>query len=137
MAATPAPRAHAPARADLTTLVLYAVAAAQLLPGVLAFVAPGAFYDLLGPYPPQNDHFVKDLGSWQIALGAAALVAARRASWRAPMLAVLAVQYGLHTVSHAIDVGGTDPAWNGPVTLALQALITLVLVVRLAKEHRS
>lgn len=134
MAATPAPRAHA---VDLTEAVLYAVAAIQILPGVLAFVAPGAFYDLLGPYPPQNDHFIKDLGSWQIALGAAALIGARRPDWRVPILGVLTLQFALHTVSHAIDVGATDPSWNGPVSLALEALVTLVLAALLVKEHRS
>ena len=124
------------ARADLTTTILYVVAAAQLLPGVFALVAPGAFYDVIGPYPPENAHFIKDLGSWQIALGVAALLGARRADWRVPMLAVLALQYGLHTVSHAIDAGGTDPSWNGPATLVLQALATLVLLALLLKERR-
>lgn len=134
MAATPAPRAQA---VDLTQVALYAIAAVQILPGLLALVAPGAFYDLLGPYPPQNDHFIKDLGSWQIALGAAALIGARQPDWRVPMLAILTLQYGLHTVSHAIDVNGTDPAWNGPASLALEALITLVLLALLVKERRS
>ncbi|HWT94299.1 MAG TPA: DUF4345 family protein [Solirubrobacteraceae bacterium] len=128
--------ARARPRADLTTTVLLVVAAAQLLPGVIALVAPGAFYDLLAPYPPENAHLSKDLGAWQIALGAAALLAARRPDWRAPMLAVLALQYGLHTISHVIDVGGSDPAWNGPAVLTLQALATLVLLALLLKERR-
>jgi uncharacterized membrane protein len=124
------------ARADLTATVLLVVAAAQLLPGLLAFLAPGAFYDLLAPYPPENAHLVKDLGAWQIALGAAALLAARRPTWRVPMLGVLALQYALHTVSHAIDVNASDPSWNGPAVLALQALATLVLLALLVKERR-
>lgn len=124
------------ARTDVTTTVLYVVAAAQLLPGLLAFLAPGAFYDLLAPYPPENEHLSKDLGAWQIGLGAAALIAARRPAWRVPMLGVLALQYGLHTVSHAIDVSGSDPAWNGPAVLVLQALATLVLLALLMKERR-
>lgn len=134
MAATSAPRARS---VDVTTAVLYAIAATQVLPGLLALLAPGVFYDLLGPYPPQNDHFIKDLGSWQIALGVAAFLGARRADWRVPILAILALQYGLHTVSHVIDVNGTDPSWNGPASLALEALATLVLLALLVKERRT
>lgn len=133
---TLASRRAARTRADLTTTVLLVVAAAQLLPGLLAFLAPGAFYDLLAPYPPENAHLSKDLGAWQIALGAAALIAARRPDWRVPMLGVLALQYGLHTVSHAIDADVSDPAWNGPAVLALQAVATAVLLALLVKERR-
>ncbi len=40
-------------------------------------------------------------------------------------------------MSHAIDVNGTDPSWNGPASLALEALLTLVLLTLLVKERRS
>jgi hypothetical protein len=71
-------------RLDAADLMLLSVGVAQLLPGLLAFLAPGAFYDAIGPYPPENDHYIKDVGTWQIALGVAALgaVAARRGACR-------------------------------------------------------
>src|SRR4051812_35730017 len=80
---------------DPTRILLLVVAAAQILPGLFAFLAPAGFYDALAPYPPENHHILRDVGSWQIALGIAAIAAARRPSWRVPMLAILTVQYGL------------------------------------------
>jgi hypothetical protein len=112
---------------DLTGGLLLFVAVAQIVPGLVAFVAPGGFYDTFAPYPPENHHVLRDVGSWQIALGLAALVAVRRTSWRVPMLAILTVQYGLHTISHLIDVGNSDPSWNGPVELALLAGATVIV----------
>jgi threonine dehydrogenase-like Zn-dependent dehydrogenase len=135
MAATTDTRARA-GRREAVDAALLVVGVAQLVPGALALLAPGAFYDLIGPYPPENPHFVKDLGSWQIALGAAALYAVRRPAWRAPMLAVLALQYALHAVSHLIDVDASDPAWNGPVVLATQALGAAVLAALFVRERK-
>ena len=121
---------------DAVDVVLAVVAAAQILPGLLALVAPGTFYAQVGPYPPENDHFVRDLGSWQVALGAAALHAVRRPAWRTPMLAILALQYALHAISHLVDVDASDPSWNGPVALATQVLAAVVLAGLLVRERR-
>lgn len=120
---------------DLVDVVLLVVAAQQILLGLFALIAPGAFYDTIAPYPPDNDHFLKDVGSWQVALGAAALYAVRRPAWRAPMLAVLALQYGLHAISHAIDVGQSDPEWQGPVALGLLIAATLALAGLFLRER--
>ncbi len=128
---------HTPARTDVAGVVLLVVAAAQLLPGIVAAVAPGAFYDGLAGYPPENHHFIRDLGSWQIALGLLALAAARRPSLRAPVLLALAVQYAVHTISHIVDVNDTDPAWQGPAALALQLLGAVVLTALAIREHRT
>jgi hypothetical protein len=135
MAAVPAhPRART---TDAAGVVLLVVAAAQLLPGILAVVAPGAFYDQIASYPPENSHFIRDLGSWQIALGLLALAAFRRPALRVPVLLVLAVQYVLHAVSHVIDVDSTDPAWQGPTALVLQLLGAIVLVALAVREQRG
>ncbi len=135
MAAT---SAGAPARAtDLTGLVLGVVGLTQLVPGVLAFVAPGAFYDTLAPFPPQNDHILRDVGSWQIALGLAALLAIRRPSFRVPMLGVLTLQFALHAISHLIDMDDPDPSWLGPVEFATLVAGTLLIGGLFLKEARS
>ncbi len=189
MATTAARREHA--RTDLVTVVLVVVGLAQLLPGLLAFFAPGAFYDALAGYPPRNDHFLRDLGSWQIALGAIALYGARRQAWRAPLLGLLAflapgvfydvlagfppqndhflrdvgswqialgaialfgarrhawrapllgllaLQYLLHAISHLVNVNDTDPAWQGPFALALQVLGFLALAGLFLRERTA
>ena len=120
----------------MTAAVLLLVGLSQVLPGVLAFVAPGTFFEVVGPYPPQNAHFVKDLGSWQVGLGLIALLAARRQAWQAPVLAVLALQYALHTVSHVIDVDVADPRSAGVFALVTQALGAVVLTALAVREAR-
>jgi hypothetical protein len=53
------------------------------------------------------------------------------------MLAILVVQYGLHSVSHLIDVGDSDPSWNGPVVLAFEVGVTALLAALLVRERRA
>ena len=120
-------------RIDAVTAAIGLVGVTQLATGLFALLAPGAFYDALAGYPPQNDHFVMDVGSWQIALGAIALYGARRPGWRTPLLGFLALQYWLHFVPHVLDVGDSDPSWQGPfavVALGLAALLLTGLFVR-------
>ncbi|HEX2084652.1 MAG TPA: hypothetical protein VHF89_03140 [Solirubrobacteraceae bacterium] len=129
----PAPRAGT--RADAVTLVLLLVGAIQVATGILALAGPGAFYDAIAGYPPQNDHFVMDLGSWQIALGAITLYGARRADWRLPLLGFLALQYVLHTIPHALHAGDSDPEWHGVFGLVAQALGALLLAGLFLRER--
>lgn len=135
MAATDA-RSSSRTRLDLADIVLIAVGVPQILLGVLALVAPGAFYENVGPFPPENTHFIKDIGSWQVALGAAALYAVRRPAWRTPMLGLLALQFILHTISHVVDVGEADPDSYGPLTLGTTALGAVVCTAAFLRERR-
>src|SRR5687768_9747210 len=114
MAATPA-GARPRASTDLVGLALGAAGISLLLPGLLAFVAPGAFYDLLAPFPPQNDHILRDVGAFQVGFGLAALLAIRVEAFRLPMLGAVTVAFALHTISHVVNVSDTDPSWVGPV----------------------
>ncbi len=128
-------QARAGTRVDLVTAVLLVAGATQVASGVLAFLAPGAFYDLVASYPPENAHFLKDLGSWQIGLGALALYGARRAEWRLPLLGLLALQYVLHTVSHVIDAGEADKGWHDPFALITQRLGAVLLTALFLRER--
>ncbi len=107
--------------------LLLAFALAQLILGLLLWLTPGFFYESIGPYGTRNDHYMGDLASWYLALGAVALVALRRESWRIPVLALAFVQYALHSVNHLIDVGEADPSWLGPANLVSLVLTTLLL----------
>ncbi len=129
----PAPRAGT--RADLVSAVLTIVGLTQLATGTLALVAPGAFYDAFAGYPPQNDHFIMDLGSWQVALGAIALFGARRPAWRVPLLGFLALQYTLHTIPHILHVDDADTAGHGGFGLATQAFGAVVLAALFLRER--
>jgi hypothetical protein len=101
--------------------------AAQLALGVTMWLLPGTFFAEVGPYGTRNDHYLGDLATFYLALGVAALVAARRPGWRVPVIAVAFVQYALHTVNHAIDVGDADPSWLGPANLVSIGLTTVLL----------
>lgn len=128
-------REHERDRTDAATALLLVVGAASLLTGAWLFLAPGSFYDAIATYPPRNDHFLRDTGSFNVALGAAAIYGARRASWRAPMLGILVLQYGLHTISHLINIDDTDPKSLGVVNFVLLLAVTIVLAVSFVRER--
>ena len=115
--------------------VLLVVGISQLVIGVWAFVAPGSFYDVIATYPPQNDHFLKDIGSWNVALGAAAVYAARKPSWHVGMLGVLTLQYVLHGISHAIDIDVADSDAMGVFATVLQFATAALLAALFLRER--
>ena len=88
-------------------MVLGLIAAYHVAIGLLALVAPGTFFDEIGRYGVENTHYVGDVGAFMLAFGVAAGVAATRPAWRAPILWLGALWYGLHAVNHALD---TDEA---------------------------
>ncbi len=73
--------------------------------GVIALVAPGTFFDEIGRYPPENHHYIGDVGAFQAAVGAVFLLAVRYPSWRVPVLVLGAILYGLHSLNHLFDIG--------------------------------
>jgi hypothetical protein len=115
-------------------ILLIAFGLGQLLLGLLLWLAPGFFFDEIGPYPPRNDHYMADLATFYLALGAVALVAVRRASWRVPVLTLALVQYALHSLNHLIDIGGSDPSWLGPANFVSLLLTALLLGWMLRRE---
>jgi hypothetical protein len=116
--------------------LLVAFAAIQIVLGLLLWIAPGFFYDEIGPYGTRNDHYMGDLATWYLALGGVALVAVRRVSWRLPVLALAFAQYALHSLNHLVDVGEADPSWLGPANLASLVLATALLAWMLQAERR-
>ena len=108
--------------------LLIAFVAFQVVIGALLWLAPGFFFEQIGPYGTQNDHYMGDLATWYLASGAALAAAVTRPAWRVPVLFLVAVQYALHSVNHLIDVGETDPGWLGPFNLVSLALATVLLV---------
>jgi len=79
--------------------VLVVLGALNAASGALALIAPDTFFDQVGRYGVENSHYVGDVGAFVLAFGIAALVAARRPSWRVPVLALGALWYGLHALS--------------------------------------
>jgi hypothetical protein len=117
--------------------LLVVFAAVQVLIGALLWLAPGFFHDEIGPYGVRNDHYMGDLATWYLALGAAAFVAVRRTAWRVPVLALAFLQYALHSLNHLLDVGEADPGWLGPANLVSLLLGTLLLGWMLRTEAEA
>jgi len=116
---------------------LLALGAGQLALGAWQILSPGTFYDVVAGFGARNDHDLRDVATFYLALGVAMLVATRRRSWRVPVLALAAVQYGLHAVNHLVDVGDADPGWVGPADLVSLALVGAVLAWLLRAAWRA
>jgi len=108
-----------------TLLLIFGVG--QVALGLLMVAAPGTFFEEVGPYAPRNDHYIRDLSTFYLALGGAAVVAWRRPSWRTPVLALALIQYTLHAVNHLVDVGEANPERLGPINLALLGVTAALL----------
>lgn len=96
--------------------LILGLAAYHLALGLFMVLAPGPFFDNVGPFGERNDHYLRDNATINLAFAVALFVAARRASWRIPVLAVVALQYGFHLINHILD------GWVGPfdaISLAL------------------
>jgi len=101
--------------------------------GAWAMVSPSSFFEALARFEPYNQHFIQDIGAFQLGLGAVLLLAV--AMPRADVLAAALLGTGLgaalHVVSHVIgmDLGGT-PAIDLPVFGALAVLLLIAGAVR-------
>lgn len=92
-------------------------------------VAPDGFHRLIAGFGELNTHYVRDAATFMLPLVVALWLAASRPTWRGPVLVLALVQNGAHLINHIIDVGNTDPAWQGPVNLALLAALQVALWV--------
>jgi hypothetical protein len=90
--------------------------------GVWALLAPQSFFDAVASFEPYNPHFVRDLGAFQIGLGAVLLVGAFLHDALLTVLSGVAVGATLHLITHIADrdLGGS-PATDIPF-FALMAL---------------
>ena len=94
--------------------------------GAWAMMGPSSFFEVLARFEPYNQHFLQDIGAFQIGLGAVLLLAAAMPAADVLAAALLGTGLGaaLHVVSHVIGVnlGGT-PATDIPVFGALAILL--------------
>ncbi len=108
--------------------ILVLIGLSQLALAVWMIVSPGSFYDEIAGYGARNDHYIRDVAAFYLAVGAGLMVAATRPSWRLPVLAISAVWYLAHAVNHLFDIDAADPDWVGPVDFAAILLTGLVLL---------
>ena len=117
--------------------VLLVAAAYHLILGAYMFFAPGSFYDTLGKFPPENHHYIKDVATFYIALGAAFYVSSHRPSWRVPVLAFAVLEYTIHALNHLIDVGDAATDAKGWFAVFALTALTVVLAGLLAAAARG
>jgi hypothetical protein len=99
--------------------------------GAWAFVAPRSFFDAVAVFEPYNAHFLRDIGAFQLGLGAVLLLAL---VWRDALLVALAgvgVGAAFHVVAHLLDrdLGGT-PASDIPVFATIAVVLLAASVAR-------
>ncbi len=89
--------------ASVARVVAWLVAVFWIASGAWAFFAPQSFFDTVATYPPYNVHFIHDIGSFMIGLGAVIVLAlAGYGGLRGTLLGV-GVGSAFHLVSHVID----------------------------------
>ena len=101
---------------------LYVLGGITFATGAFIAVAPGTFFDEVGQYGVRNDHYLGDVGAFYLAAGAGFLIAARRPTWRVPMLVLGAAWYGLHALNHLFDIGEAESDTRGIADTVLLAL---------------
>ena len=94
--------------------------------GVWAMADPESFFDQVATFDPYNQHFVQDIGAFQIGLGVVLLLAVQREHPDGLAVALLGVGIGsaAHVVSHLIghDLGGS-PETDIPVFTVATVLL--------------
>lgn len=94
--------------------------------GAWAMADPRSFFEALARFEPYNQHFLQDVGAFQVGLGVVLLLAGLSA--RADGLTVALIGVGvaamLHTVSHIVgrDLGGV-PDRDIPAFAVIAAIL--------------
>ena len=118
----PAVRLASTVRVGLIAFAAYHFAIAALM-----VFAPHTFFTNIGPFGVQNEHYLRDTATFNLAFGVSLTVAYRRVSWRTPILCCVALQFALHAINHLADIGSAHPHWLGPFDFASLALATAAL----------
>jgi hypothetical protein len=102
--------------------ILVVIAAYHVVTGLLALVAPDAFFEQIGHYGVENSHYVGDAGAFILAFGVAVGISVARPAWRPPILWLGALWYGFHAINHLFDTGEARSearGWSDTILIAL------------------
>lgn len=117
----------------LLAVGLYLVAVSLLM-----LVSPATFYEEIGPFDGRSDHYIRDGATFQLAFGVLALIAARRTSWRQPVVLGLLLNFTFHALNHLADIDEADPGWLGPADflgLSAGSALLLWMLLRLRRAE--
>jgi hypothetical protein len=111
---------------SLPRVIAVGAGLAFVLFGGWAMLDPTSFFGSVARFDPYNQHFLQDIGAFQIGLGAVLLLAGVLAGTDALATALVGTGVGaaLHVVSHVVgaELGGT-PATDIPVFSAIAILL--------------
>jgi hypothetical protein len=122
-----APAASLRPAPSAVTVGIAVFAAIHLALAVFMAAAPHAFYTAIGPFGGLNAHYIRDVSTFEAAIGVALLISIGRPSWRVPVLALTTIQYALHSLNHLLDIAKAHPAWSGYFDFFALAAGTLLL----------
>lgn len=93
--------------------------------GLWAFFWPQSFFDNLASFEPYNEHFMHDIGAFQIGLGLTLLIALRSKDALFAAMAGVGAGCALHALAHVIDRhdGGRS---SDPGALGILAVLLLL-----------
>lgn len=121
-------RASERGRGLVITVTLLA-GAFMLAAGVWSLAAPGSFAEAVDF--PYAEHFLHDLGAFQIGIGATLLLAVAWSDGLALALAGFLVANTIHAINHAVDLRLGGHAWDSWLLGATSLLVAAALAVRL------
>ena len=119
-------------KAELTTAILIVPALLFVTVGLWMVFDPAGFQRTVGGFGRTNEHLIKDLATFNLALAAVLGVAAARPSWRVPVLWFANIQNTLHLVNHVADAHQAQPLWLGMANVWALLATGLVLAALLA-----
>src|SRR5918912_256522 len=94
---------------DLLPLLILNYAPVHVALRAWQLIAPGSFFDVIGPFGTSNAHYTRDVGTFTLALGVAFAIAYRWPAWRPGVVGYALLQYAFHSVNHLADIGAAHP----------------------------
>lgn len=120
---------------------LAAFALINVLTALFAAIDPRGFYDAIGPFPPYNEHYVRDAAAAMVgSLGVAQAIAVVRRRWRVGVLGYSVLHFAFHAINHLVDIGDAEEDAIGIgdfVSLTVGALLLGWLFVRAVREDHG
>jgi uncharacterized membrane protein (UPF0182 family) len=124
---------------DLVGIGLVVFGVVNSAVGAYLLISPHSFFLNVAPFGVENDHYMRDAGTFQLALGLAQLVAHRWRAWRLGVLGYSFLQYLFHTINHLADINESHPQHFGRENFAALAIGTVLLggLLRIALRDRA
>jgi hypothetical protein len=119
--------AAATGRRDVVAPLILIFAAIELATGAWMLIAPGSFFDNVGPFGSSNPHYTRDAGTFTLSLGLVLAIAYVRPGWRLGAVGYAFFQFLFHSVNHLVDIDKAHPHRYGPLDFASLAVGAAVL----------